>query len=197
SGTLTEPAQIDQYSFTAGAGQLLYVDGLAGEPSFSLNFDGPFGPVASAAPQNDAGPFLLLDTGTHTIRVRPQDVQSGAYSFRVLDFAAAPVLPTGTVTTGVLTPGNSTSLYSFTGTAGEHVYFDNLSNFNGQDDLSSWSVIDPNGHTIAASPLVLKSPFNNNDLDVTLPQDGKYTLVLAGGNRAGGVPFSFRADVAA
>src|SRR5262249_45508109 len=50
--------------------------------------------------------------------------ETTAYSFRLLDLAAAPTLTPGTPVTGTLNPGNATDLYRFTATAGQPLYFD-------------------------------------------------------------------------
>src|SRR5437588_4157959 len=49
------------------------------------------------------------------------------YRYRVLDVASQPTLVPGTTVTGSLDPDTESDLYNFTGTAGQRVFFDNLS----------------------------------------------------------------------
>src|SRR5205814_8903062 len=49
---------------------------------------------------------------------------TAAYSFRLLDLAAAAPITPGTVVSGTLEPGNETDVYRFEAAAGDRVFFD-------------------------------------------------------------------------
>ena len=82
---------------------------------------------------------------------------------------AETIPPTGLVVSDTLNLAAATNAYSFTGAAGEQLYF-NAQIHHGQFD---WRLLDPYGN-----PVFQQGGFN--DAEVTLPSTGTYTLLVEG-----------------
>src|SRR5262249_41106424 len=144
--------------------------------------------VVTGVPTNtyvgsDAGPFTLTETGTYMLRINAAGAITGAYSFRLLDVTAQPVLDLqGASTSGTLNPGTRTDLYRFPATAGQRLFFNWQSNL---DFSGIYSLYRPDNQ-------FTNEYYFGQPLDVTLPVDGSYTLALVGGNRSGTVAYNFQ-----
>src|SRR5262249_30878710 len=134
-GTLTNPGDQATYTFAAAAGQRVYFDGL-GSSVFGLRaaLADPNGTaVFDVAASADAGPYNLARAGTYALTVHSQSTTraTGGYAFALDDAAAAAPIaltPGGGTTVGhALAPGSATDLYRISGSAGERVYFEELS----------------------------------------------------------------------
>ncbi len=108
------------------------------------------------------------------------------YQFRITKTTDAP-LPFGTQVDGSLDPNTAADVYSFSGTAGEHVAFQSTSQSNGYNG-AYWTLYGPNNHAITGNWL-------GSDLFATLPADGSYTLVIANNSGEGPSTYSFEAFV--
>src|SRR5262249_49429234 len=131
NGNLPSPGRVDSYTFTLAAAARLYFDALTSNTanpsigSFSWSLQGPPGTVVSqrAFTSSDSadGPgneVLALPAGSYTLTVDASSDITGAYSFRLLDLAAATALTPGTPASATLSPANSTTLYQFAASAG-------------------------------------------------------------------------------
>ena len=97
--------------------------------------------------------------------------QTGRYNFRLLNVTQATAITPGTPTAVTLQPGNGTSLYKFTATAGERVYFDQTA-FNGSVYVR---VLDPTGRDLYGAVYAGSLP---NFGVQTLGLAGTYTIVV-------------------
>ena len=89
----------------------------------------------------------------------------------------------------MLSPGVSTNVYKFTGTAGQRVYFQNLSTLT--TDTSSLMVLYNTVNQYLTQVNLLYQGYSNHDLEFTLPNDGAYILALQGANTQGTSAYSF------
>ena len=80
----------------------------------------------------------------------------------------------GTTESGTLATGLTTNLYQFTGTAGELVYFEGLS------DSPAYGAI---AYFYSPSNSRVTDVYLENDTQVTLPFSGTYVLAVAGTER--------------
>src|SRR5262249_49524564 len=90
------------------------------------------------------------------------------YSFRLLDLAAAQALTLNATTSGTLNPGDSATLYSFSGSAGQRVLFNTVS---GQ--YAYVALYGPTAQEITNTTL-------GNLFQATLPTAGTYTVGIEG-----------------
>nr|WP_286191175.1 Calx-beta domain-containing protein [Synechococcus sp. FACHB-909] len=178
----------DIYTFTGTAGQRLYYDALTSDftRSFPVRLIDPTGDIGLLNQQHyfDSNtPFTLTETGTYQLQLESTSsfsLDTGAYSFQLLDLAAATVLPFDTVTNGTLSPGQDTDLYRFNGTAGQRLVFD--SQTPGFPSVS-WRLFGPGNQSLANQNIT-------SDLDLTLSADGTYVLAIDGAS-ATNVNYSF------
>ncbi|WP_094583979.1 Calx-beta domain-containing protein [Synechococcus sp. BO 8801] len=188
SSSLSEMGERDIYTFTGTAGQRLYYDALTSDftRSFPVRLIDPTGDIGLLNQQHyfDSNtPFTLTETGTYQLQLESTSsfsLDTGAYSFQLLDLAAATALPFDTVTNGTLSPGQDTDLYSFTGTAGQRLVFD--SQTPGFPSVS-WRLFGPGNQSLANQNIT-------SDLDLTLSADGTYVLAIDGAS-ATNVNYSF------
>ncbi|WP_216911979.1 Calx-beta domain-containing protein, partial [Synechococcus sp. CCAP 1479/13] len=188
SSSLSEMGERDIYTFTGTAGQRLYYDALTSDftRSFPVRLIDPTGDIGLLNQQHyfDSNtPFTLTETGTYQLQLESTSsfsLDTGAYSFQLLDLAAATVLPFDTVTNGTLSPGQDTDLYRFNGTAGQRLVFD--SQTPGFPSVS-WRLFGPGNQSLANQNIT-------SDLDLTLSADGTYVLAIDGAS-ATNVNYSF------
>ena len=82
-----------------------------------------------------------------------------------------------------LDPGSETQLYQFTGTAGQKLFFDNLT---ASSTSGNWQLFGPSNQYVAGANI-------SNDFGATLPYNGTYVLALQGvGNLSNTLDYSFR-----
>jgi hypothetical protein len=180
SGTLATPGQQQFYTFTLPTAATLYFDALT-NVNFEWRLDAPWGQIVSWRnfPSSDGAdigdPSLPLAPGSYTLTVAAGGnfTATGDYQFRLLNFANATPFVPGTVVSNALSPADSTVLYQFTGTAGDHYYF------NGQ--LASGFAYVPLCRLYSPAGNILLTQNPNQDVDTfTLPQSGIYTLTVEG-----------------
>jgi len=106
-----------------------------------------------------------LPAGNYQLTVGADGATTGFYNFRLLNIDTATPLTPGTPVAVTLNPGNSTSAYNFTATAGEQVYFDQT----GVNGSVYVRIIDPTGRDLYG---VINAG--------SLPSFGVQTLTLAG-----------------
>ncbi|OZA70315.1 MAG: hypothetical protein B7X78_02880, partial [Sphingomonadales bacterium 39-62-4] len=172
--TLSAAGETDLFTFTTAGPVRVLMDSLTLDASKTWTLVGPRGV--------ETGPWNLRDSdsydrsgntvidlplaGSYQLRITGS---AGAYGFRLLDIAAAtPITPGPTTVSGVLTPGRSTAMYRFSGTAGETIVLDAVTGFDG-----SIRLIDRFGR-------LAFEPQSFNDRNFVLPTTGEYTLLLEG-----------------
>ncbi len=192
TGTLANTGDTHTYTLQGTAGQHLYFDGLpyttAG--SFVYQFYDPLGTRINYSYtyyNNSGGDFFastpaLPQTGTYTLVVTGNGASTGTYSFRLLDETAAPSISltagTPTTITGTLATGQTTDLYTFSGTAGEVVTLQGISDAH------------PSGSTVYLYDLDRNSltsiyPEGSGSYNTaTLPATGTYLIAVQGNSSA-------------
>src|SRR5262249_1843003 len=144
NGNISVAGKRDLYTFSLAAPALLDFDAQTNDNQLQWSLVGPPGTVASAQGFTAQPGVLNLGPGAYTLMIDGTADHTAAYSFRLLDLAAAPTLTPGTPVTGALNPGNATDLYRFTATAGQQLYFDNR-NLVGS---ANWRLVDPFGDNV-------------------------------------------------
>ncbi len=84
-----------------------------------------------------------------------------------------------------MTTATQSDIYSFTGTAGERVYFEELSDSNGYTG-ASWELYGPNNQDITSN-------YIGADLTATLSTNGTYTLAVYNNTSYNSATYSFEA----
>ena len=171
SGTLAAGASA-LFTFAAPAGLMVEFNSLVtrGGPITAVLSDPTSHTVFSDNGLYNAGPYALTSAGTYALTLTNHSASSSGYGFNLLSLtAAAQPLTLGAVTSGTIATGYGLSVYSFSGAAGERLYFDNQQD---PGDLVDLSMVGPDG-------LALFSV--NNSIDpkpITLTQDGRYSLIV-------------------
>ena len=200
--TVNTPGQNVELTFSGTAGQQVNAWALnstfpGGNDAVTFSILNPDGSTLTSASlwgQGNVGlPLITLPTtGTYTILLAPQNGGIGSATV-VLSLEQ-----TGTLTAGtqdsltVSTPGQNAEL-TFSGTAGQQVNAWALnSTFPGGYDAVTFSILNPDGSTLASSSLWGQG---NVGLPlITLPTTGNYTILLApqnGGTGSATVVLSF------
>ncbi len=199
AGNIESAGNQDKYTFSGTSGQILYFDSLASSDGGNIIWelsDPSANVIFNLGTANDGGRKVLPATGTYTIRVYGRDTTIGTYSFIVRSVSdnTFSINVGDTVSDGVPgegagnieSPGNQDT-YTFSGTAGQLVYLDNLSTTGGNNIV--WELSDPSANVI----------FNlgsaNDGGRQTLPITGTYTIrVYAGGVTTGTYSFKIWAS---
>ncbi|MBE9078257.1 cadherin domain-containing protein [Romeria aff. gracilis LEGE 07310] len=183
SGTISEKGEQDIYTFTGSVGQRLYLDVLTYSSSYSQNLYlySPSGVVylSRSLGSGDTNPFTLKEDGTYRLVVDGAGENTGSYSFSLLDVEQATPVELDVSQSGQLSPGQETHLYTFTGNAGQRLYFDSMMNSSG-----SWALYNSGNQQVEGTNL-------NSDFEVILSQTDTYTLVLQG-NRNSPIDYQFQ-----
>jgi YD repeat-containing protein len=197
NGSIDVAGREQQYTFTLAAATRLYFDALSDNSSFAGTLTGPAGTVIAdlplagiegvirpaAALSFGEATAAVLPAGNYTAKVRALQNATGAYSFRILDLAAATPLTPGTQVNGTLNPANDTAAYRFTAHAGDKFSFA-AQGSSGLPALS-WQLVDPYGNQVFAQDF-------SNVATQTLAQAGTYTLLVVGGlTNTGSGTYSF------
>mgnify|MGYP003334467509 FL=1 len=186
-GSIDVASETDDYVFTIAAPTRVVFDALAPASSnFLWSLTGPRGAevtdrtfYSSESYEFGSGdPTVeLLLPGTYRVRIRASGTTTGAYSFRVFDFAGATPMTAGTPVSGTLNPSNSSALYRLPLTAGQPLYFDMLSLNPNNGGWVSWRMYDPYGRQVV-SP---SDFYVNADTEGFVPTiSGNYTIVVEG-----------------
>ncbi len=193
SGTITNPGDAATYTFTGTAGQRIYYDGLAsGSPYIFAELTDPYGNIFfEDSSSYDEGPYTLTSSGTYTLTILSYSTYrgTGAYAFTLYDTSTAPTIAltsgSGTTESGTLATGLSTNLYQFSGTAGQSLYFEGVSDSPSYGAYAR--VYEPNNSYLTAFYL-------EQDSHVTLPYTGTY-IVAVGGQSASNSSVSYTFEV--
>ena len=179
SGTLTSNSDSKLYGFDLAANSRLMFDALSGTyPQWSLA--GPNGTVvasrnfyASDSYDYSASPVLDLGPGHYVLTVT---AQTGNFSFRLLDLAAATALSLdaqgNTEVAGTLLPLSESDIFSFQAQAGDRYYFQRLQASNSDVYMR---LIGPAGNTVFSQQYQYYDREN-----VTLPDTGTYYVMVEG-----------------
>ena len=184
SGTIASPTQTDDYTFTATAGQVVYLQThatCAGSLGWQLLGPGG-GSLAGSLVCNDLQRQVLQTEGTYTIRVNADHSAAGDYSFSLLAVPATVVTSISigqTVSGAVSQPGQWVD-YTLTASAGQTVYLKQGSTCtNGL----RWELVGPDGSDVASTVAC-------SDLQRQVLQAGTSTVRVYGDHATVGA-FSF------
>ncbi len=176
NASIATPGQAQRYSFTLATTKLLYFDSLLRADNLQWTLDGPLNRVVDHRGMNNSDGYrgqgwLSLYPGAYVLTVTATADNTGAFSFRLLDLAAATTKSEGDTVSGTLNPATSTDLYQFTASAGDQVNFTPGSN---PPASAFWRLLDPYGNA------VFGDYFSNTEKGVTLAATGSYTLMIEG-----------------
>ncbi|BAY73413.1 hypothetical protein NIES23_62410 (plasmid) [Trichormus variabilis NIES-23] len=187
TSTISQPGEIDEYTFTGAVGQQLYYDGLINNTTSTIYADliSPSGLTILFNGNRDADSdktfFTLTESGTYRLILDGLTNNIGNYSFNLIDANAATEIRLGTIVNDTLTPGLQKDIYRINGTAGQKLYFDSLTAaFN-----AGWSLYGPGNQIVTGSSNL------SNDFQTTLTSTGTYLLVLDGNNSNSNINYRF------
>jgi hypothetical protein len=203
AGTIADADEIDEWTFDGAIGDRIFVEAMCPEcfAADRVEFlvfapDGsPLSPLAIIS-EGQLGPFELDQNGEYRVVVRGNgDITDLAYSFIVHapGVDVAPVTP-GVATAGSLTTPGDIDEWTFSATAGDNLFFDELS-FPPPPGivLYFFEVIAPSGGLIYREPRTAAIPIEADRGPDTLPETGTYTLrVRAQPNSFAPLSYSFR-----
>jgi len=188
NGAVTQPGQLQHYSFTLAAPTPIYVDALTNTSALTWSLDGPTGRLADRrdfrSTDGDRGlSTFWLPAGDFVITVAAYGDQIGNYSFRVFALASATPLSLDTQVSGTLNPASKTDAYRFSLASPTRLFFDTTPNPRGD---AYWRLLDSLGTVLFTQSLSYPpSP-------MTLPS-GSYTLLIEGDvYETGSMDYSFR-----
>jgi predicted RNA-binding protein associated with RNAse of E/G family len=192
-GNVSAAAEIDSYVFTLGSERRVAFDALSNSPSLRWSLVGPPGLVVNGRhfQQSDsydfANPAIDLPAGTYRVDVSGNGgTGTGAYGFRVLDFAAAAALTPGTPVSATLGPATETDVYRLDVPAGGGRYYFDVTASPGN---ATWRLIDPLGNVRFSHDI-------GTDQDtLALPLPGAYHVVVEGRYNAGAAAANYAFNV--
>jgi hypothetical protein len=143
---IDEPGEVDNYTFTLAATTSVYFDSLTNNSTIFWSLTGPAGAVSGSrsftnSDSIDGSGTLNLMAGTYTLTVDGSTDAVGAYSFRLLNLAAATPVTPGVAFSGALNPANETDAFRFDIVGGEKIFFDVTANSNKGN--ARWRLLDP------------------------------------------------------
>jgi large repetitive protein len=192
TSTLTPGLKSDFYQIRGVAGQRLYFDSLVNSTNGSWSLYGLNKQYLYGASLNNDFEAILTDTGNYLLQINGQNANGNVnYSFKVTDVTAtSTVLTLGNTVTSKISQAGEQDIYTFTGTAGQRIYYDALANTTA---LITAQLFSPSGQIFNAGN---QSIFDNSDADfdrspITLTESGTYKLVLDGSADSTG-DYSFR-----
>ncbi|WP_291166070.1 Ig-like domain-containing protein [Gimesia sp.] len=197
-------------TFDAPQGFQLYLDSLDGT-SGNLRYQlrTPSGDSIILTPPNqyvsagtagyDYGPILLPEAGTYTLTVKGNSTNdTGNYHLRLVDINnSSTSLSLNTEIDDTVSEAKASQFYQFSGTAGQTVFYDTLSQeiYDYDDpnyDFDSYQItlVSPSGTSLFTS----SEMFEIEDMDrgpVVLPESGDYTLIVSS-NDTDAVDYDFQ-----
>ncbi|MEG5129330.1 putative Ig domain-containing protein [Microcoleus sp. ARI1-B5] len=178
NGMLSAPGEVDEYSFTAASGTLIYFDGQSNDSTKRVKLLNPNNNTevfSNFDSGSDYGAYQLTQTGPYKLQVYGSPATTtGNYSFQLVDLKASPTLALNAPINVSLNP-RETKAYKFTGTAGQKVWLDGLYATNSNVTAK---LLNSSGREIASRYYNLEG-----DIELqTLQADGEYYLVLQSGN---------------
>lgn len=175
-GNINAPGQAHAYSFNLSEQTFVLFDALNANSDIRWSLDGPAGTLVnnrslSSSDGSSGQAPLKLASGSYVLTVRSTTDTTGAYAFRLLDLAAAEIIPIDTQLTRTLDPANESDPMRFTVSPGSKLYFD----FLNQTGLPNayWRCYNPRGEQVFSSSLGDQGPF-------VFAEGGIYTLSVEG-----------------
>ncbi len=189
----------NSFTFTGPAGRALFLDSLQPYSYYyyyyynpvTYTITAPDNTTANSGGLQTAGqPFVLPQSGTYTFTVTNSTSTSQTYDYQLLDLndPGVTALTLGTPVTNSSLAANAATVYSFTGSAGQQLYYANVAN----SGSTSWSLMTADGTSAVTS-----GNANTTSGPFTLPENGTYYLIQTN-TASTAVSYSFNLlDVAA
>ncbi len=173
--TLTPGLESDIYQIEAKAGDKLYFDSLLNTSNASWTLYGPNTQAVSGTSLGADFESTLSSDGTYFLVLSGSNTSGNSnYSFKVTSVGTTTTaLTLGTPVTSTISQSGEQDTYTFTGVAGQRLYYDGLSN-NTTSTIYS-QLISPSGQTI-----FFNGDADSNRAPVTLAEVGTYKLVVDG-----------------
>ena len=177
-GTLSASGEVDEYSFTAASGTLVYFDGQSNDSTKRISLLKPNSTnnfvFSGLDAQSDSGAYQLTQTGSYKLQVYGSPATAtGNYSFQLVDLKASPTLVLNAPINVSLNP-RETKAYKFTGTVGQKVWLDGL---NTSSTNVTAKLLNSSGRQVVYTGDL------SGDIELqTLEADGEYYLVLQSNN---------------
>ena len=185
-GTITNPGDLATYTFFGTVGETLFYHGLnASYNSTYVRLNTPLGTqnILDENTSYSSTPFVLPFTGEYSLTVFGNGSSTGDFQFVLDNASAAPSLalsPGNGVTVSDSIPGGlSANVYQLSGTDGELLYVDPLSESTGNLDDLEWILYGPNGQEVDNNYGWYTNIYSDS---VTLQYTGPYYLVVEGTN---------------
>jgi hypothetical protein len=190
AGRLDDGDEVDVYRFSAAAGQLVFLEEISGDENFEgwllWELRAPSGEkvVGGYVDSTSHGRVKLEEAGTYQLRVFLENRQPsylGAYSLAIHAIPADQTFPIAIGDTvsagqpgdgaGVIEVAGAEDVYTFSGTAGQLVFFEEVSGDSSFGGWLQWELTAPGGER------VFSSYFDNDHVGrEVLPETGTYTL---------------------
>ena len=140
---------MDTYTFHLSQETELFYDPLGPVTGNGVawTLTGPRGVEANGPYLYQDSPVLKLVAGDYKISFAGTFGQLGSYNFRLFNLANPTPITLGTTVSDAVDLPGGTKVYSFAGTAGDHISYDNL-DYSGN---ANHRIIDPNGKLVGQS----------------------------------------------
>ena len=174
------------YSFTGVTGTRMLFNGMDGSNVKATLYD-PNGHLVFSKGNfrtNDSDPFSLTLDGTYHLVIEGETDNSDDYQFQLMEIDAAPAISFNLPTSGVLETGRATAFHTFSGTEGQRLYFNSLTNSSDH----KWELIGPDNTEVQHSTWL------KNDFEIVLPHSGEYSLRVTGGSSSN-TPVNYEFEV--
>jgi large repetitive protein len=175
------------YRFTVDQSQYLYVDAIAGNGSWTI-----YGPNGQQVATESLNYFygdreFWVGAGEYFLVVRGQDASSTNYNLRLVtpELKTTP-MTIGEVVSSSISEKGEQDTYTFTGTAGQQLFFDALKDYAA--GTLQVTVYDPSGNYIFSNGTYYD---HSNYSSLTLAANGTYRVVVDGDRETLGA-YSFR-----
>ncbi|MGD1919487.1 MAG: beta strand repeat-containing protein [Pleurocapsa sp.] len=182
TGTLANLNSTDLFSFTAEAGQKFFLDGQGTTFNGTYTIYNQVNQAIVSRTFGFDGEFTAENAGTYILAARGSNNTDLTYSFNLIpQESTTEALVFGETITGEIAPAGDEDLYSFTGSIGQKIYFDGLTN-----DASSFAyLISPSGQRTSLTST------QSDRAPITLTEAGTYQIQIDNsGDSTGG--YSFR-----
>jgi hypothetical protein len=162
-------------TFTASAGTLVYFDSQSSSPGVAARLLDPKGnQIFDINASGDSGAILLKRSGTYTLQL----AGNGYYQYQMIDLGTATDLTLNTITNATFEPTTATTVYKFTGTFGQQLYYDAL-NINYPNVVVQ--LVTPTGHVLFSNGAQYDRDLAHT---LTLNEAGTYYLLFSGNQAA-------------
>jgi YD repeat-containing protein len=170
-----DSSQQQVYTFEANAGASIYFDTQDITPdasSFQLK-DSTGAVVANFSSGSDSAIINLVRSGTYTLTIKNSGASANDYAFQLLDLTHGESFLVGDKVISSLTAKNASKLYTFSGSAGQRIYFNGLLN----NSNLTVKLITPSGYA-----MINGASLSTDNRMLSLLETGTYSLLISANN---------------